>query len=388
MYVVKKSTTKHAGDLLKKNSEKILGLWSKRAQREITEALPLERLDLRDSLPEYLNQMAAALSKTFKSSPSIKAHEKSESTRVGHKHGHDRAVFSQYSIDEVIFEFHLLREVIFDVLEEVKPLSVRDRDIIISSIEQAVNDSATHFAKELREMQKKTIVTLTHDLRTPVSIAKISAELILKYHKNDAIGNIATRIVNNMDRIDLMVDDLLDATRIRALKNLGLEFQKMDLTKLSREICHELKIVFGDRIVFKGREKIFGYWSEQGLRRLIENLISNAVKYGTKDSTITVSVKSLAQGVKIEVHNRGNPIRKDEIALLFEDYERGTDTKDQIGWGIGLALVKAVAEAHKGKIEVESSAKNGTSFIVILPNDFRKTTSAKKVLEIQQPLQH
>lgn len=380
--------TNHTAALLKKNSDKIMELWTKRAQREISKALPLERLDLRDSLPEYLDQMAVALSETVKSTPSRKAQDKSESTRVGTKHGHVRAVFSSYSIDEVIFEFHLLREVVFEVLEEVKPLSVRDRDVIISSIEQAVNDSATHFAKELRDMQKKTIVTLTHDLRTPVSIAKISAELILKYHKKDAVGNLATRIVNNMERIDLMVDELLDATRIRAMKNLGLEFQNLDLTKLTREICNELKIVFGDRVVFKGKGSVFGYWSEQGLHRLIENLISNAVKYGTKGSPITVSVNRVSQGVKIEVHNKGNPIRKDEIPPLFEDYERGSDTKDQIGWGMGLALVKAVVVAHSGKIEVESSVKKGTSFKIILPIDFRKATSGKKLPETQQSLQH
>lgn len=380
--------TNHAANLLKKNTEKILEIWTKRAQREIGEALPLERVDLRDSLPEYLAQMAGALSKTVKRTSARKAHDKSESKRIGNEHGHDRAFFSHYSIDEVIFEFHLLREVIFEVLEEAKPLSSRDRDIIISSIEQAVNYSATHFAKQLREMQKKTIVTLTHDLRTPVSISKISAELILKYHKKDAIGNLALRIVNNMERIDLMVDELLDATRIRAMKNMGLEFQNLDLTKLAGKICTELKIVFGNHIVFKPKERILGYWSEQGLHRLIENLISNAVKYGTKNSTITVSVSRVSKGVRIEVHNKGNPIRKEEIPLLFEDYARGADTKDQIGWGIGLALVKAVVVAHHGKIEVESSIQKGTSFIILLPKDFRKATSRKNAPEVQQTLQH
>lgn len=370
-----------------KNTEKILKLWSTRAQREITEALPLERLALRDSLPEYLNHMAEALSKTTKRTPAKNAHDKSESTRIGHQHGHDRAVLSQYSIDEVIFEFHLLREVIFQVLEEKKPLSVRDRNVIISSIEQAVNDSATHFAKELREMQKKTIVTLTHDLRTPVSIAKISAELILKYHVKDATGNLASKIVANMIRIDSMVDELLDATRIRAGKNLGLEFHEMDLAKLSREIIHELKVVFGDRIALKAKGSIFGYWSEQGLRRLIENLISNAVKYGAEDSPITVSVSQVIQGTKIEVHNKGNPIRKDDIPILFDDYERGADTKGQTGWGIGLTLVKAVTEAHKGRINVESSIKQGTSFVIILPNDFRKAAFGKKEVDFHQPNQ-
>lgn len=55
---------------------------------------------------------------------------------------------------------------------------------------------------------------------------------------------------------------------------------------------------------------------------------------------------------------------------------------------VGLALVKAVAEAHKGRIEVESSAKKGTSFIIILPKDFRKIKLDKKAPEVQQPLQH
>ncbi len=184
-----------------------------------------------------------------------------------------------------------------------------------------------------------------------------------------------------------MVDELLDATRVRAGKNMGLEFHEMDLAKLSREICHELKIIFGDRIVFKAKDSIFGYWSEQGLRRLIENLISNAVKYGTKSSPITVSVSQVIRGTKIEVHNKGNPIKKDDIPILFDDYERGADTKGQTGWGIGLALVKAVTEAHKGRINVESSIKQGTSFVIILPNDFRKAAFGKKEVDFHQPNQ-
>ena len=224
-------------------------------------------------------------------------------------------------------------------------------------------------------------------VRHPVSIAKISAELILRDHEKDAIGNFAKKIVANMTRIDAMVDELLDATRLRAGKNMGLEFHEMDLAKLSREICHELKIIFGDRIVFNAKGSIVGYWSEQGLRRLIENLISNAVKYGSKNSLITVSVSKVIQGTKIVVHNTGNPIRKDDIPILFDDYERGADTKGQTGWGIGLGLVKAVAEAHQGKINVESSEKQGTSFVIILPNDFRKAAFGKKAVDFHQPNQ-
>ena len=379
--------TNEIANRLKNNSEKIMKLWSARAQRDIQAAVPLEKLALRDSLPEYLTQIVDALSNTIIRTPSRVADDKIDSTRVGFQHGTDRATLSNYSVDEVIFEFHILREIIFKVMEEDQPLPSKERDIIISSIEQAVNDSATQFAAVLKDIQQKIMVTLTHDLRTPIAIAKLSGDLILRRSEEKDSQELAKRVVDAMGRVDEMIDDLLDSSRVRAGQKMQLEFQEMDLAKLMREICHELKIIFGDRITFNATGEIKGYWSEQGLRRLIENLISNAVKYGYSNSVITASVTEVIQGTKLEVHNLGKPIKKDDIPTLFDQFKRGPDTGKKQGWGIGLTLVKGITDAHQGRINVESSQEKGTSFIILLPNDFRKATFGDAKVDFHQPLQ-
>jgi signal transduction histidine kinase len=360
-------------NLLKSNLEKIMNMWEKRAQTEILAAAQLESLALRDSLPEYLSQIVDALSNTIDRTPLRIANDKSASTRVGEEHGFDRATFSNFSVDQVIFEFHLLREIIFSVLEEGGALPTIARDVIISSIEQAVNDSATEFAAVLKEIQRSMLVTLTHDLGTPMAIARLSAELILDAPEDfTRNAKCAQKILQNIERVDRMHRELLDSSRVQSGHKMGLEFCQMDLTKSMKSVCEELTETFTDLIIFKGHDSITGYWSEQGLRRLLENLITNAVKYGSSLSSITVTLTQTDQVTKLEVHNFGKPIDALDFPTLFDQFTRGTDTLGKKGWGVGLSLVKGISDAHQGKIDLESSLEKGTTFTIFLPNDFRK----------------
>jgi signal transduction histidine kinase len=100
--------------------------------------------------------------------------------RIGKLHGADRASNRSYQLTEVIFEYHLLREVLFDVLETQGPLPKPARDIVLDAIEQAVNDAVVEFTRVLADIQQKFFDTLTHDLRTPVAVARMNAQITLK----------------------------------------------------------------------------------------------------------------------------------------------------------------------------------------------------------------
>jgi hypothetical protein len=142
---------KEASDRLKQNSEKIMRLWEKRARDEVSASTHQNSLVLQDSLPLYLNQLVNQLSnRIVRTSARITADEV-ESTRMCKLHGHQRAGYADYYISQLILEYQLLRQVIFQVLEEA-PLEVRG-DIIIGSIEQAVNDAATQFSQTLRDIR-------------------------------------------------------------------------------------------------------------------------------------------------------------------------------------------------------------------------------------------
>jgi signal transduction histidine kinase len=358
-------------------SEEIMKLWCTRARKDIGAAGAMETFALLDSLPQYLTQMADALTDSVKKTTARVADDKTDSTRIGRKHGTDRANFSHYSMDEVIFEFHILRKVIFEVMEQEGPLASTERDIIISSIEQAVNDSATQFTAALRESQQILMNTLTHDLRTPLTLAKLSGELILRISKEDKSKIYASRVVESLIRLDEMIDDLLDSSRVRSGQKLEMDFREMDLAELMAEVCEELTLVFGDRFIFKKTGVVKGYWSEPSLRRLIENLITNAAKFGFPDTKITMSLTQTDEGTQIKIHNFGEPIKEIDVPSLFDQFQRGADSVKKKGWGIGLTLVKGVAESHHGTVRVESSDQEGTTFFVLLPNDFRKTIKSK-----------
>lgn len=105
-----------------------------------------------------------------------------------------------------------------------------------------------------------------------------------------------------------------------------------------------------------------------GIKRALENLMINAIKYGACDTPIKVSLTQFNTEVCLQVHNEGNPIPLKEQASLFEYYHRSNDRSgSQQGWGIGLTLVKGIAEAHDGKVEVKSSKEEGTTFSIVLP---------------------
>lgn len=359
---------------LKSKSEEIMNLWVQRAVKEVSAAQQQETLALRNSLPEYLSQLADALSKTIDRTEARKSQDKADSTRVGKKHGKERASSLNYSLDQLVFEYHILRQVICDVLEkDGMLLTPVEREIIVCSIEQAVNDAATEFSDCLRDIQEQLSHTLAHDLRTPITTAKTSAQLILRRPDDvDNCVNKASRIANNMDRLDSMIRDLLDASRIRAGQSLPLEFENCDLDWIIREVADELNSTHEGRFVILSSEKCLGCWNHNGLRRLLENLANNAIKYGFKNSPVTISLVQNADMATLKVHNEGKTIPPVEKAILFQQFRRSRSAEKETGWGLGLTVVKGMVDAHKGSIHVESEESKGTTFIINLPKDPRR----------------
>jgi len=112
-----------------------------------------------------------------------------------------------------------------------------------------------------------------------------------------------------------------------------------------------------------------GNWGCDGLRRAVENLVGNAVKYGNPETPITILLRRGKTAVEVIVHNQGPLISEKEVPLLFQQYRRSKSAQEstETGWGLGLTVVKGVADAHKGKVRVESAVGKGTSFILEIP---------------------
>lgn len=380
-----KPVTGITAKLLKDKKEKILCLWEERSLKEVPSAKKAASLVLRDSLPLYLDHLSEALATNIKMDFKSSLARDKESSRIGKLHGADRADNKSYVLTEVIFEYHILREVIFKALEEKHGnLPENERDIIFDSIEQAVNDAAVEFSEIHTDVQQTFVNTLSHDLKNPITAAKMNAQIILKLTDVPVPALIsARRILGSLNRLESMIHDLLDVSRLRNGERLSLQVEECNLDAIIRKVADEMSDIHGDRFVIKSPEPIIGLWDCNCLQRAVENLVGNAVKYSTAESPITLSLGYGKKAIELTVHNEGTPIAENEIPLLFQKFRRAKSANEgtKTGWGLGLTVVKGVIEAHKGKIRVESKEGKGTSFILEIPTSELTPVSSGLTIE-------
>lgn len=349
--------------------------WEERSRKEVASSYGSTSFSIQNALSGHLKQLAVALDSVNQTSTEEIARQTRLKHPFGTEHGHARARSPSYSIAEVIFEYRIFRQVTIQVLEEEISLSLKEREVITDLIEQAVNDAAAEFSKTQKAVIEQFTATLTHDLRNPMTAAKSSAELILRrLDRPDLCRANANQILTYLNRMDSMLQNLLDAGRIRAGQLLAVTLSDCDVREIANEVLDEMRTIHGNRFLLLTQGEIHAWWSCDLFRRALDNLVSNAVKYGDPKAPVTVRLEARAQSVKVVVHNEGSPIPEAERAVLFQEYHRSESAQasSNKGWGLGLTLVSGVVQAHGGGIQVESSASEGTSFIMVLPIDCRK----------------
>jgi signal transduction histidine kinase len=254
---------------------------------------------------------------------------------------------------------------------------MEERELQKSERENLMKSQGRVFRLEEEGKLRETFVnTLSHDLRLPLTSATLSAQLIARSPENASNSQLlASRIVSDLSRMERMISDLLDASRVRAGERLRLDDVRVcNLRSLTVDTIVMLRAIHGDRFVLGGEQvEVWGYWNSDGLRRVIENLATNAIKYGRPEGPVTVTVKLSGQCVELSVHNQGEPIPPQDRANLFQQFKRlgSAHNSKKKGWGLGLAVVRGVVEAHGGEVSIESSAGHGTTFVVTLPIDSR-----------------
>ncbi len=221
-----------------------------------------------------------------------------------------------------------------------------------------------------RALRERFVSALAHDLRGPLNAAALAAGLLEKAMPHDGRRDLPTTIMRNVERIERMIGDLLDANRIRAGEPLPLRLDVCDLGVLVRQLAEDARETHGDRFVVVGPSSLRGIWSETDLHRALWNLITNAVKYGDAAAPITIALSRRDQRVAVSVTNRGHPIAADDHERIFDAYARSPAAVagGRVGWGLGLTLVRGTAEAHGGHVSVTSDA-HGTTFTIELPLD-------------------
>ncbi len=227
--------------------------------------------------------------------------------------------------------------------------------------------------KRFEEFQQQLVGSVGHDLRSPLSVILGRADLLLQANDLPAARRESiARIHANAGRMSAIIRDLTDFTRMRVGAGISLQRDRADLWALCREMIEDLLAQHpGRAITFSAEGDGAGLWDGDRLERVVENLVTNALKYGDPGSRVRVTCRGGAAGVEISVHNEGRPIPEEVLPHIFEPFRRGvpTDAQGANSLGLGLHIAQAIVAAHGGTIAVSSTQEAGTTFAVRLPRD-------------------
>jgi signal transduction histidine kinase len=172
--------------------------------------------------------------------------------------------------------------------------------------------------------------------------------------------------------MDGMIQDLLDSAKFQTGERLRLHLEEFDIQEVVKEVDDQFTLTHGPRLRVIGTT-IRGWWDREAIKRAIENIIGNALKYGAPDAPIQTKIDLQNERMILTVHNEGEPIPPDEVECIFQVFRRADAAKEgnKEGWGIGLPYVRSVAESHGGSVAVDSTVHRGTTFTIDIPLDSR-----------------
>lgn len=236
--------------------------------------------------------------------------------------------------------------------------------------EQQLAADAVRTALEMSDndrLRTEYVALISHDLMGPLASSRLAAEMVAQVGDDPRRQLFVDRLHSNLRRMEGMLSDMLDANAVRSGKPLPLRIERCDLVQIARGVAVDLGQENAQRITVLGDASVEGTWSGRHISRALWNLLSNALKHGEQEKPITVRVIRSADTAKISVHNQGPLISEREQQALFAPYSRTAAAAQSPGWGLGLTLVRACAEAHGGTVELVSTAESGTTFTVTLP---------------------
>jgi len=251
-------------------------------------------------------------------------------------------------------------------IQEVERAALFERERAARAEAEAARDELHRRA----EFDKQLIGIVSHDLRNPMNAIGIATSLLLERGQLDEQGvRVVKRIMSSSDRAVRLIQDFLDFTQARVMGRIPMTPKPANIRELARQVFDEVLLTQPSRkgtIVHDGEAD--GMWDPDRLAQVIGNLLSNAFQHSPPSSTVCLTTRGDQDGVTIDVHNEGTPISPDDLARLFEPFERGTDASASgRSIGLGLYISRQIIEAHGGTIEVRSVEGEGTRFRVSLP---------------------
>jgi signal transduction histidine kinase len=355
--------------VLIRNKERILHEYRRRLREQLESARKESGPIIVNTLPAFITRLALALT------PGNEVHYASEYSNIALAHGNERAKLTNYSLTELISEYQILRAIFAETLHAEKVnLSPKEWRVVHRSVDEAIAESASAYVQVQQGFRDIFVAALSHDFRGPLANAMNYVDLIRRDAEPGQHGHFAGRALYNLKRIDHMIQELLDVTRANAGACMTLKLERADAAALASEVIGDLVLRAGDRFVLEVKEAVQGWWDSDRIKQALNNLLENAVKYGADDTPITCRIGKTDGRLFMSVHNHGDPIPPEVIPVLFQPFRRSlaAERSRKSGWGLGLVMVQAIAEAHGGSVGVESSPSVGTVFTLDILCDARQ----------------
>jgi signal transduction histidine kinase len=347
--------------------EEVLAAWEAQVRERVFQARSLQHPILINTLPIFYDDIVQSISPGYPRRTAV------DGSTMASEHGGERARLTSYNQAALIEEYQVFRQAIFDVLQRHGvALAPQESRAVHASIDAGIQVAVEAFSLVHSGFRERFAAALTHDLRGPLSATTLALELIMMTDDPGRIRLVAAKALSNTRRMAGMIDELLDTMSFHGGQSLKLSIAAVDIAEVVGEVQADAVAEHGPRIHASG-DPVRGWWDRSAIKRATENLVTNAVKYGSPDGRITIRTEENHGRLVLSVHNEGQPIPPDEQECIFQMYRRAESAKSNTkgGWGIGLPYVRAVAESHGGSIALDSSAERGTTFIISIPLDGR-----------------
>jgi signal transduction histidine kinase len=296
-------------------------------------------------------------------------------------HGVDR-VGAGFHITDVVAEYRALRASVLRLWRESLPQpdlnDIVDITRFNESLDQSLARGVDSYSKRIDESRHMFLAILSHDLRNPLHVIRMAADVVSRKGEDPATATSMFMIKKNTDTMMGLISDLIDFASSGLGRAMPLNRVPVDLEELCREVVDSYRTTHPGRTLRVHSEgDVSGVWDAGRIRQVISNLVGNAIQHGSPEGAIDLSVASVGSPsagptVVLSVHNEGPPIAPDLLPSIFDPLKRYVSResaahRDSGSIGLGLYIVREIVEAKEGTVTVTSTAEEGTTFTVRIP---------------------
>ena len=370
-------------EFIVQNREPILAEWEAFAKSCAPASTTMNVASLADHANSMLSVIAADLN-TPQGTAAQSAKSKglaadSQTVTAAKEHGSSRAE-SGFTIEQMVAEFRALRASVTRLWmqQEREPTAEQLADLtrFNEAIDQALAESVVTYTQDLDQSKEIFLAILGHDLKSPLGAVIMSTSFMLQTGGLAEPHLTLTRqIASSSRRMQQMIGDLLDFTRSRLGGGIPIVRAPMSLGKAVHDVVEEVRAGAPQRVIeVDARAGISVNWDCARISQAIANLLSNAVEHSPAESLVTIRAERDNGNVAITVHNEGPPLSGEQLNGIFGSMKGAQTTTDpeQSGplghLGLGLYIAERIVHAHDGRIEVESTESEGTTFRMLIPH--------------------